>query len=288
MFEKIKVYTKERFPVIPLFLYSFLTLSAIGTFFEEWPQPWVILILSLVYLGFWFHIRILDEFKDYSFDVKYHPERPVSSGEILLDDIKRLGVYNATIIIFLPLIITRSFSLILFLISFGYTFLMYKEFFIENFAERNLTLYIITHEVVFIPLFLYFYSAFNGSLWLPHSVSSVAHFIYLLTPITLMEIGRKIKHRKDTSGKFTTDTYAYRWGQQRTIYIFAALVTLVGVLSFFIESYPLFLSLLTILFGVFIFFAGKYLKTIIVRGSMMITTFITISLLTFLIISNYA
>jgi len=288
MLEKVRIYTKERFPLIPLFLYSLLTVTAIGTLFEKKPQFRIVLVLSFIYLGFWFHLRVLDEFKDYKFDLKYHPDRPIAKGIISLKEVKYADILTAALMIFLSFIITRNVIFVLFLISFGYTFLMFKEFFVENFSDRKTTLYIIAHEVVFLPLLLFFYSVFNGFLWLPLTISSTTHFLYVLAPITLIEIGRKIKHRTGIAGKKTSDTYAFRWGQEKTIYIFALLILIIGVISFFIENFSNLMSLVIVLFSSFVFAGGKYFRKIVARSSMGITTIISFALLIFLIASYYA
>ena len=82
----------------------------------------------------------------------------------------------------------------------------------------------ISHQVVFIPIFLSFYGVFAENVWFPRSLPDFAHLIYLLLPIAILEIGRKLRPRLDSEGKVTDDTYNYHWGEKRSVEVFCLLV----------------------------------------------------------------
>jgi hypothetical protein len=264
-------YFKERFPFIPLYIYCTLTIVGVSTGFDRNADILTILILGLIYVSFLLHIRVLDEFKDFVYDSKHHPERPVQKGSVKLSGLKIIGFLNLAFMISAAFMLFGSAAVFL-IAALAYTFLMFNEFFISDFYERYLVLYMIAHEMVFIPLFLFFFSTYNGKLWFFTNFSGAALFIYLIIPIIVIEIGRKIKHRKDESGKKTHDTYAFRWGQKRTVYVFSALIISAGILSFMITGFTPLLSWLLIISALSIAILNNIKTEIVVENSMLLTT----------------
>lgn len=264
-------YIKERFPIVPLFLYTTATQIGINTLISSY-SPIKIVYASFIYLLFLLHLRILDEFKDYTYDSEKYPNRPVQKGVISLNELKLFGIVNIILIFFLALIVESvSYSLGL-IVSMLYTGLMYKEFFIKNILKKNITLYLLSHEIVFIPLFIYFYSIFFGSFWVPATLEEVFIVFYFILPIVLIEIGRKIKHRFDSKGEKTDDTYSYHWGEMQTIQVFGLLVLLEGFLGLFISNYSNTIAMLVAVSGFIIIVGSRFFRKFIVANSMLITT----------------
>lgn len=274
MFSKISSYFKERFPIGPLALYSGLTIFGIANKIQTQVNYFNVFALFFIYLGFLLHLRILDEFKDYNYDSIHHQGRPVQRGFVSLTFLKYIGVANFFFMVALGFFISPLLIFAIFLFAMSYTYLMFNEFFIKKFHEKSAFLYLISHQIIFLPLFYFFFSVLNKGLFKLNDQSSVALFIFSILPIVIIEIGRKMNHRIDHRGKKTNDTYAYVWGERTSICIFALFIIIEGVLSFFIIGFLKSLSFSIILIGFFLF-AGLYKHhRIIMSYHMAITTIV--------------
>lgn len=276
-FNNFKLYLSSRFPFVPLFLYSLITSLAISSFLSK-DNYFKVIVVAFIYLLFFFHLRVMDEFKDFAYDNKNHEDRPVQIGLISLDFIKRLGLINFLIMSFLALIVSFGNVFLIFLFAMGYTTLMYKEFFVPDYLRNRPMLYLFSHEVVMIPLFIFFYSAINNNLWLFDNTEKASAFIYTLIPVILIEIGRKLEHRHNKKGEETNDTYVYLWGTGKSIRIFAGLIFISGLISVNIQDFNIYFSN-GIIFISLIIFLGSYLfPKIIVKSNMALTSLIALTL----------
>jgi len=264
-------YLKERFPALPLFVFTILTLSGIAKNIQYDGKYIHVLLLALVYLGFLFHLRILDEFKDYNYDKKYHSQRPVQRGSISLTTIRNLGIINLLVITLLSFIVNHSYQFILFVFVILYTFLMFKEFYIKSFYEKSPTIYLFSHQIVFIPLYLYFFLSLENTINFLGGLSSASLFIYTIIPVILVEIGRKMNHRLDSKGNKTNDTYVYVWGEKNTILIFFLLVMFGGFMGRFINNFLLIYSNMIVSFGLLLLIIGMFEPKKIMENNMLIT-----------------
>lgn len=260
--KRLNSYLKERFPWFSLSIYSLLTIFAINSAFKSF-NIFKVFGLALLYVLFLFHLRVLDEFKDFQYDAENHADRPIPRGLIDLNFIKTLGIINFALQVTLSYLLAPPAVFLLYLLTLTYTGLMFKEFFASRFLRVKPVLYLISHEIVLIPLFLFFYSTLNGALWKITSFSKLALFIYTFLPIILIEIGRKLKHRVNTEGKHTNDTYAYVWGEKTSIVVFAAIIILAGILSF---------SRLLLLSGAILILGSQMFPKFIVKNHMGLTT----------------
>ena len=220
---KLYQYFSYRFPLVALSVFALLLIAAIHKQLDIAINLQSLFLYSLLYVGFLLHLRLLDEFKDYNYDSKFHPDRPVQKGIVSLSNIKSLAIINVISMILLVTYLD-SHLLVLFVIALLYSGLMYKEFWINNFWERSSVLYLISHEIIFLPLHYYFFSAITDSLYIFRNLAEISFFIYTILPIILIEIGRKMNHRYSPNKKKTTDTYAYSWGEQLSTIVFSLLV----------------------------------------------------------------
>lgn len=276
-------YLKERFPFVPLFLYSFTTMLAISFQFGRVDLLKVI-ILTIIYLLFFFHLRVMDEFKDFLYDKNNHEDRPVQRGFVSLDFIKKIGLLNMVLMLFLAYSVSSACCFFIFLITIGYTGLMYKEFFVPDFLRTRMVLYLFSHQIVMLPLFLFFYSAFNNSVWLITDPSRLSLFIYTIIPVLLIEIGRKLEHRYSKTGKETNDTYVFIWGERKSIQVFSLIILISGILSLYIFGFGFYYSLAVILIAFLIFFSSFVCPKVIIKNNMIITSLIALLLPIFLIL----
>lgn len=211
--KRIYAYSKERFN-----LWQFITLSLIlsgvlaaGTQVYL-NQKFSIMPASLSAAAlflFLLRLRIFDEFKDYEHDLEYYSYRPVPRGLISK---KELIAFLIPLIIleFVIAFISGRDGIILFAISFGYSLLMLKEFYIRDWIRNHFTTYILSHEVLLFPLFFYL-CALNGFRFIfvknPFFWFLV---IYVGSSIFLLEITRKVRPRDAEIA--SKDTYTAQYG----------------------------------------------------------------------------
>ncbi|HRW05954.1 MAG TPA: UbiA family prenyltransferase [Caldilineaceae bacterium] len=241
-------YQRERFPlgkhgmVIAAFSFSAVTLSALLRGVAVWPTWQSVLTAFLTLLGFFFQLRVADEYKDWAVDARYRPERPVPRGLVTLTELR-----NVALVIALLQILAALWLDSLLLVPLGgvwlYMALMRVEFGIGPWLQRWPLAYLISHMVV-VPLIDLYATACD---WLPHQ-GTLQHG----TPLGLgwflavsffngivIEIGRKTwAPAQEREG---VESYSSSWGICRALLLwstalFAALVcalVLAGRIGFF-------------------------------------------------------
>lgn len=107
----------------------------------------IIIVCGLVMLSAFFRLRLFDEIKDYSVDLKINPERPLARGAIQSIEIK-LVIW---LLIFFELFVTSLINKTAFVVhglAIVYSLLMYKEFFIGSLIRPRLVVYAVSHTFV--------------------------------------------------------------------------------------------------------------------------------------------
>ncbi|MBF0500958.1 MAG: hypothetical protein HQM09_12545 [Candidatus Riflebacteria bacterium] len=98
--------------------------------------------LALMWLVF-LHMRLFDEARDYQYDRKFYPTRPLARGLISLDELWKATLI--TIIIEVALAANLGWHvLIAYVLLLSFTLLMRMEFFIGDWLRSNLELYAIS------------------------------------------------------------------------------------------------------------------------------------------------
>ena len=194
-------------------------------------------LLIIFYLLFLFHMRILDEFKDFKYDSIHHPNRPIQQGLLTLNTIRNMGIINFFLIIIISLILTTNLHNLLPLVAtFIYSLLMFKEFFHPNLYETSPLLYLVSHEIIFILLFIFITTIIDNGNWTQLSSFDFLSMLYIIIPVLLLEIGRKVIHRFDETGEKTNDTYAFVWGQKNTLLILNFLILISGIINYLLSA----------------------------------------------------
>jgi len=206
-----RVFQRERFPMrthLPLIfvlLFAHITLTG----FSE-VKAWPTIALFFVLLSFFFRMRLFDEIKDYETDCEMNPSRPLPRGILRVRDLK----WTIFILFGFELALTciaNPIALVLLLTAQGYSFLMYKEFFIGKFLRLHLTTYAVTHTVVMILL-----SALCST-WLSEYLPWQLETRYWIFAIgcfgvfNVFEFGRKTF--AETEEKSGADSYSKVWGR---------------------------------------------------------------------------
>ncbi|MFH0952930.1 MAG: manganese transporter permease [Verrucomicrobiota bacterium] len=144
-------FTKERFPPtshLPMVLTFTLANAAMACRLLAVPfSPAKFCVVVLVSLLFFFRLRCFDEIKDYQVDLKLNPTRPLARGLLALGQVKVVILALAVLELALAAALGAA-ALAAHAVAVGYSFLMYREFFIGRWLRPRLTTYAVTHTFV--------------------------------------------------------------------------------------------------------------------------------------------
>jgi 4-hydroxybenzoate polyprenyltransferase len=169
-------------------------------------SPFRIVLAGTLLFLFLFHLRIFDEFKDIVHDAKNYPDRPVPSGLITLNQLKKIG-FVIIIMEFLIVITAGTQTTLIFIFCFGYSLLMLREFYVREFLRKHFTLYVFLHELLAIPLMLCLASFNEVDVF---NTQTFLTALFLSFSMFLLEIGRKIRSPKDEASP--ADSYTGNYG----------------------------------------------------------------------------
>lgn len=220
MLKKFLKYSAERFPIPGVLLYAgslyWMSYAFAGTFNDTgaWSISDFILGFFVFFLVF-LHLRIFDEHKDFEKDCIAYPERMLSRGEITLQDLRKILypvlVAECILSIVLGIRVFASWMMIL-----VWTLLMLKEFFVPEFLNKRIGLYLISHQIL-VPIMILFPIMQRRNL-LQSSANELALFaIFSLGTVCLTmtyEIARKT-WSADRENE-NADSYTRVWGIGRT------------------------------------------------------------------------
>jgi 4-hydroxybenzoate polyprenyltransferase len=163
-------YCNERFPPVGnvllilsyyssnQFLATALTHRGATMHYDVWSLLGMLMIVS-----FFFHIRVFDEHKDYEDDCRHYPNRVLQSGRITLRHLKIAGA----IAIGMEAAIAAARGtapLLAWLVAFGYSLLMLKEFFAPEALKKRFLLYATSHMLI-MPLLALLVFSFTTRRW---------------------------------------------------------------------------------------------------------------------------
>ncbi|HID69711.1 MAG TPA: hypothetical protein EYP35_04440 [Desulfobacterales bacterium] len=205
-------YIRERFPVAGALSYSgglFYAYYFYQSFVNRYDSG---ILYSLpgffvVFLSL-FHLRLLDDIKDYKKDKELHPQRMLSQGLITKNNLRKL-----LLLVFVMEFIFSAFyglkQIYFWLALFLWSMLMSKEFFVAGWLNSRKRIYLASHQII-IPL-LGFYAANIAG---PTSYGSFSILIFSIAVLSLTltyELSRKMKMSDEES-------YPVLWGVQTTVF----------------------------------------------------------------------
>lgn len=253
--KRFNLYQKERFPLIVLlFTTTSVILSSLKIISPSISVRQIVIILfgALAYL---FHLRVVDEWRDYNHDNRYHQLRPIPQNIISIKELVLINLFG--ILFFLTVaVIFGLFSTIIGIIALGYSFIAAKDFFRGYKIREAFYIYSILGVIQLLILQLFIYVLISKKFYFNHLVW--LHLLFVLFGSIIVEIIRKTKIKDEESGG--KDTYSWRLGFSGSLYtcsflaifdylIFGILVYLLGEWTFgiFIISLPFLLFLLLFL-----------------------------------------
>lgn len=241
-FNKMFAYTQERFPLIATFI--FVSLFAFDSFylFQAINQDSVIKFnhfmgLSLLTMFcIFFHLRLLDEHKDFAQDKEVYPERVLSRGIVSFSDLNKTIVFLFVLEFIFNLYLGFHLGIMLFVVWGGiflYTLLMYKEFFVHQFLKKHLTLYLVSHQII-LPLMFYYHrlTVDNSKIF---TTPNVVATLVLTSYSFYYEIARKTwAVEREAEG---ADSYTSAWGIKKTVIVLKSSLILIFSLLLYLGNY---------------------------------------------------
>jgi 4-hydroxybenzoate polyprenyltransferase len=166
-------YLQERFPLQAngVLIVSYFTanyLLALGAVLQE-KQPlelsWRYFAGCITLLFMFFHMRVIDEHKDFDRDRLVHPGRVLSRGLVTLEQLRTAGIIVVALELLLSIFLGFP-AFVMCLIVLAFSWLIYKEFFIGEILERHLLANAFIHLLIMPAYCLYVFSAATGrSFW---------------------------------------------------------------------------------------------------------------------------
>jgi len=264
-FKRFYEFQKERLQLeVLIFTTSAVVLSSIAVslpFGENIFNYWKEIIVSFVtLLLFMFHIRVLDEHKDYEFDTKYHKDRPIQRGLISLKELLILDIIGLMVIFVLNIFFPLRAITFLF-IALGYTLLAGNEFFMKNWIRKRFFLYNFLNLLQLLFLQFYLYSLIDPNFSFKDLLLTV-HFVFVLFNVGILEFARKLKAKsEETDAK---DTYSSRLGIKKSVLVYILICFIVyGLFLYMFSS----LGFSRILFAVSLTFLNLVILTTLIYMS---------------------
>lgn len=251
-------YQRERFPIILLgasLVPAILSSGAILSVHLTIEKALFTLIASLTYL---FHIRVLDEDRDFQHDNLHHTKRPIQIGMISRKHLHFIDIFALTLLLIIS-IMAGLIPFVIALLMLAYSFLAKKEFFLGENLRRHFFIYNGINLVQMLLMQIFVYAVFEN----PFSFTTVllAHFLFTTVGTIIFEFVRKIKSPgEDGTGK---DTYTWHLGFQTSLSIYTLLLFLNITLFYWITTLilpytPWLIASPLILFVITSLFTGIY------------------------------
>lgn len=235
--KRLWTYQRERFPI---FIMLFTSISVIFSsaavalpsnlnLLDKIPFLILAIILSILFM---FHLRVVDEHRDYFFDSKYHPDRPVQKGIVSLKELMVLNSISLIIQVLLVLNLSLK-SNFLWLLAFAYTIISGKDFFLGNKIKKKFLIYNSLNLIQLLIFQFFLYSIFNPNFNFFNLVLFL-HFVFAVMNVALLEFARKMKSSKNESK--VGDTYSFRFGKSGASLVYIVM----AIISFTLFSFGLF------------------------------------------------
>ena len=233
-FRRFYEFQKERLQLeVIIFTTSAVVLSSVAVslplghnIFSYWKE---IIVSFITLLLFMFHIRVLDEHKDYYFDSKYHADRPVQKGLISLKELLILDIIGLVILFVLNIFFPLRAIIFLFM-ALGYTLLAGNEFFMKDWIRKRFFLYNFLNLLQLLFLQFYLYSLIDPNFSFKN-ILLTTHFVFVLFNVGILEFARKLKAKsEETEAK---DTYSSRLGIKKAVVVYLLICfTVYGLFSY--------------------------------------------------------
>ena len=227
------LYQGERFPLVKHgLLIAIFSGAAVGygaSLSGTVPRPSAALVAGLSTLGFFWQMRVADEFKDFADDAQYRPYRPVPRGLVTLRELALAGLISAALQVLLALWMDPR---LLGLLGgvWAYFGLMCREFFVRDWLKAHPVVYVLSHMVL-VPL-IGAYAIATQTLPTAGTVLPEGGLPFLLACFCnglVIELGRKI--RLPAAEEPGVQTYSALWGLPMAVRLWLGAVGATALLT---------------------------------------------------------
>jgi acyl-coenzyme A synthetase/AMP-(fatty) acid ligase len=219
--KNILLFIKERVPIVANLILAFgLVMSTQALLEHSYTlTEWIISIMTL--LIFITELRFMDELKDYEKDKIAHPDRPLPRGLVTPKQVQSLIVIFFTFFLIcagLSYKLMSSDAGYLVLITAGWLFLMYKEFFIPKLINKSPIVYAISHQIIIVPIVFYLTTIVMYKAMV--TVDTLGLTLIILSSFFTFEVGRKM----DPNANPILGTYLVHYKKIKTNFLILALL----------------------------------------------------------------
>lgn len=227
---RLLAFTKERFPLVPISIFVLLLVTGYSHFLANWygsefrwsePKLWTTVVTVFL---FFLQLRMADEIKDFTKDSIAFPERILSRGIIKLDVIKKI-LYS---LIAVELLMSFSMGVTPLLWMVGiqiWANLMAKEFFCKDFLDKQVTLSLVLHQIILMPLAVYSALPFISDKNIVTDQTVYMPLFFLTITYTVYELARKTWSPDRENNH--ADSYTRFWGIRKAVVVQMVLVAAV-------------------------------------------------------------
>ena len=217
---KFYTYQKERFPIVFLVLSILpVILSSAVIVMHGKPNFLQVFLALIASLCYFFHIRVIDDYRDFQHDNLYHDDRPVQAGIISLADLKKID-FAAVSIFLLISIFSNIYSLSLAIFLLAYTYFAKHDFFAAKKIRKYFYVYNAINFFQMIILQIFIYAFFSKNLYFNNLI--ITHFLFIFIGTLMFEFLRKLKTPESEGiGK---DTYSWYMGFGKSILFYLLIV----------------------------------------------------------------
>lgn len=216
IFKRFWIYQKERFPIfsygLMVFTFAFSAMSYSKILRGDLDFSFLTLLIGgMTSFGFFFLLRLFDEFKDAEDDAKYRPYRAVPRGLVSFKELTALIILiiliqGALNFVFIPKMLWIWALVIV------YMFIMAKEFFVRDWLRHHPIVYLVSHMMV-MPVFDFYTTGLDWNIaggGLPKGL--IIFLVVTFLNGVVIEIGRKIRAKE--AEEVGVETYSYLWGEK--------------------------------------------------------------------------
>ena len=207
---RLAVYFTERFPILVYIPFSAILyvclsylvqlISGVDLVFDQYSIAGCLTALLFMLL-----IRTFDDIKDVNLDHDIFPDRPVSRGAVLIQDVYGLAIFSFVSLVIINVWLAPA-SIWVFTGVMIYALGTFKYFFAEELHIRKPVVAMITHQplplsIVFLLIHI---SLASGA---EYQSFELNHLFLLLTfalPVTAWEVSRKIKAPSQEIDRYAT------------------------------------------------------------------------------------
>ncbi|MBN1119039.1 MAG: UbiA family prenyltransferase [Bacteroidales bacterium] len=172
---------------------------------------------------FLFHIRVLDESRDFKSDALNTPDSPVHNGTISLRQLLFVDFFGIVLLVGVSAYIGK-YAIAVLTAIFIFTAFAWKDFFLKKSIRKSKVLYHIINSPQMLLLHLFIFVAFTGNFYLDTKMWLLMAFAY--SNIFVLEVSRKIS--TDQERPDFKDTYNAKMGLKASV-LLTYLLSLISI-----------------------------------------------------------